>query len=64
MRFSSFFQRQPQPARHSERPEHGREEVLATAPSRPRPPVAQPQDLPDDLDQRVRMVGEWQLGEG
>ena len=23
-----------------------------------------PLDLPDDLDARVRLVGEWQLGEG
>lgn len=23
-----------------------------------------PRDLPDELDARVRLVGEWQLGEG
>lgn len=23
-----------------------------------------PQDLPDELDARVRMLGEWQMGEG
>jgi len=28
-------------------------------------PLAAPvQDLPDDLDARVRLIGEWQLGEG
>ena len=30
----------------------------------PAPPQRAGVDLPDDLDQRVRLVGEWQLGEG
>lgn len=25
------------------------------------PPAPPPQELPDDLDQRVRQIGEWQL---
>lgn len=60
MRFSSIFQL-PLPQR-----------LAAEAPA---PACAEPQalpgpqmqaalpDLPDDLDQRVRLVGEWQLGE-
>jgi hypothetical protein len=27
-------------------------------------PLAVAAELPDDLDQRVRLIGEWQLGEG
>jgi len=55
MRFSSAFQPKPQPAR-----EQRVEEVRET----PQPIAAAPgQDLPDDLDARVRLVGEWQLGE-
>ena len=56
MRFSFVFQ-QTSPARETRREEAVRE----TAPQ----PLATPdQDLPDDLDARVRLVGEWQLGEG
>ena len=59
MRFSSIFQfpltplaAQPvAPARVEEPP----------APAATQP---DPAELPDDLDQRVRLVGEWQLGEG
>lgn len=57
MRFSSIFQiplTQPLAAR-------------SAVPTRvEEPPVTQhaPVELPDDLDQRVRMIGEWQLGEG
>lgn len=55
MRFSSVFQQSPQPA------EARREEPARENPQ----PLAQPgQDLPDDLDARVRLVGEWQLFEG
>lgn len=57
MRFSSAFQnsRPPQPKRSAE--PRATEEASRT----PAPP---PQDLPDDLDARVRLIGEWQLGEG
>ncbi|NNU45173.1 hypothetical protein [Ramlibacter montanisoli] len=53
MRFSALFQTplsQPTAAQV--------EPVLPETP----PPAALPvQDLPDDLDARVRLVGEWQL---
>ena len=56
MRFSSIFQiplaqRDPAPPLPFDAPQP----VPAAKPA--------PVDLPDDLDQRVRMVGEWQLGE-
>ena len=54
MRFSSIFQQASQP------PQARREEA---APDHPQPLAAPAQELPDDLDARVRMVGEWQLGE-
>jgi hypothetical protein len=54
MRFSSVFQ----PA--SPRSESRAEEM----PREQAEPAAIPvQDLPEDLDARVRLVGEWQLGE-
>jgi hypothetical protein len=54
MRFSAIFQ-QPVPPREA-RPE----EVVRENP----PPAALPgEELPEDLDARVRLVGEWQLGE-
>jgi len=54
MRFSAVFQH-PVPQRQA-RPE----EAVRENP----PPAAQPgQDLPEELDARVRLVGEWQLGE-
>jgi hypothetical protein len=55
MRFSSLFPpATPQPeARRAEPPREG-----------PQPLSAPAADLPDDLDARVRLVGEWQLGEG
>ena len=62
MRFSSLFHRDPPPPGPA-RPERAREEDAASLP-RARPPAPAAQDLPDDLDQRVRLVGEWQLGEG
>lgn len=55
MRFSSVFQQIP-PGPQARREEAAREEAPSTA-------VLPPQDLPDDLDARVRLVGEWQLGE-
>jgi len=54
MRFSSAFNQASPPI------EARREEPLRDLPQ----PAATPgQDLPEDLDARVRMVGEWQLGE-
>ena len=62
MRFSNVFQLSAlqrsaaaaEPARAEPAP------AIETTPS-----VAAPaRELPDDLDQRVRLVGEWQLGEG
>lgn len=55
MRFSSIFQPASQPQ------EVRREEPLQDA---PQPQATPAQDLPDDLDARVRLVGEWQLLEG
>ena len=58
MRFSSIFQSsstlRPEPAREHPRPEAEPEPGTA----------APPPDLPEDLDARVRLIGEWQLGEG
>ena len=55
MRFSSVFQ-------HVSQPPQGRGEEPAR--DLPQPLTTPWQELPDDLDARVRMVGEWQLGEG
>ena len=52
MRFSFLFQ--PTPPAETRRDE----------PARELPPPAPAQELPDELDARVRLVGEWQLGEG
>jgi hypothetical protein len=64
MRFSAAFTL-PLPLPATAQAEAGR--------AQPRPAAAQaagaperefaPGDLPDDLDARVRLVGEWQLGE-
>ena len=54
MRFSSLFQQASQPR------EPRREELPADT---PRPLTTPAPELPDDLDARVRLVGEWQLGE-
>ena len=56
MRFSSVFQ-QPPPV-----PEPERGEVLREESRVPQPPPAA--ELPEELDARVRLIGEWQLGEG
>lgn len=56
MRFSSVFQR-PTPAPAGEAP------VRAAVPQGV-PEPALPPELPDDLDARVRLVGEWQGFEG
>jgi hypothetical protein len=60
MRFSSAFQPRPQtqrearegPAREGPKPQAAAAGEAAAA-----------RELPDDLDARVRLVGEWQLGE-
>jgi hypothetical protein len=56
VRFSSVFQ-QPVPV-PSPRPAEALREV---SPELPAAPAA---ELPDELDARVRLIGEWQLGEG
>jgi hypothetical protein len=61
MRFSSVFQlpavpQQPAaPVREAAAADKAAQEPAARVPA---------QDLPDDLDERVRLIGEWQLGEG
>jgi hypothetical protein len=58
MRFSSLFQHPaPQPAD----PEPVRAQAAPQEAAQPAPPA---QELPDDLDARVRLLGEWQLLEG
>lgn len=59
MRFSSIFQLPAVP----QQPAAAREPVpveSATPEARSATPLP---ELPDDLDARVRLVGEWQLGE-
>jgi hypothetical protein len=63
MRFSAVFQLPLVPRLAVERPAPVRVEEPA-APVLPVPPAPPFAELPEDLDQRVRMVGEWQLGEG
>jgi hypothetical protein len=38
--------------------------IVPVAPAGVAEPSRWPIDLPDELDARVRLVGEWQLGEG
>lgn len=63
MRFSSIFSLPlaPPPAR-SPQPQPQPEAAPEPAWRAAVPLLAEPQQ-PDDLDQRVRLVGEWQLGE-
>ena len=63
MRFSAVFQLPLTPRLAAEAPAPVRVEEPA-APVMPVPPAPSFADLPEDLDQRVRLVGEWQLGEG
>ncbi|MDB5953965.1 hypothetical protein [Ramlibacter sp.] len=58
MRFSSIFQAPSTP-----RPEAARERPRPETEPAPGPSLP-PQELPEDLDARVRLIGEWQLGEG
>lgn len=59
MRFSSVFQPPavPQPVTLPRRAAQADEEPPAATRTVPG------QDLPEDLDERVRLIGEWQLGE-
>ena len=65
MRFSAVFQlplplpraAQAEPVRVEPAPDVPAAAVVAE-------PSRWPMDLPEDLDARVRLVGEWQLGEG
>lgn len=61
MRFSSIFQL-PLPQRHAavEPAPAPAEDASAAAIA----PKALEPALPDALDERVRMLGEWQIGEG
>ncbi|HVE52845.1 MAG TPA: hypothetical protein VNB23_05635 [Ramlibacter sp.] len=60
MRFSSIFQLPAVPAQPAQ------VDAGSRAPLAPEQPLAAGPgvDLPDDLDARVRLIGEWQLGEG
>jgi hypothetical protein len=61
MRFSAIFQL-PLPLPRAAQPAEPVREPSALPPPQARAPLLQ--DLPEELDARVRMVGEWQLGEG
>ena len=61
MRFSSVFQ-PPAVPQHPAAPVRGAASAEKTF-EKPAPSPAG-QDLPEDLDERVRLIGEWQLGEG
>jgi hypothetical protein len=63
MRFSTAFQLPLASRLAAEGPAPVREEKPAAEPE-PAAPRKAYLDLPDDLDQRVRLIGEWQLGEG
>lgn len=68
MRFSAIFQLPLPLPRAAQEGEPVRAEGQAIVPAAPAPAAAEPsrwpQDLPEDLDARVRLVGEWQFGEG
>ncbi len=68
MRFSAVFQLPLPLHRAAQQGEPVRAETQAIVPALPTPGAAEPsrwpQDLPEDLDARVRLVGEWQFGEG
>jgi hypothetical protein len=59
MRFSSIFQLPRSLPRAAKAAEPVRDITPLVQPA-----IPLPQDLPDELDARVRMIGEWQLGEG
>jgi hypothetical protein len=63
MRFSSVFQLPAVPQQDAaplRADAAAKEESAAAQPA----PAATGPELPDDLDARVRLIGEWQLGEG
>lgn len=67
MRFSSAIRSHGAP-RTGARPERGphlpQPSNAAAEPATPASPLpTAPDPVPDDLDQRVRLIGEWQLGE-
>jgi hypothetical protein len=68
MRFSAIFQLPLSLPHAAKEGEPLGVETAAIVPVAPAPVVAEPSrwpaDLPEDLDARVRLVGEWQLGEG
>jgi hypothetical protein len=59
MRFSSAFQ--PRAVRPQPAPERQPVQAEQTPPRTAAP--APGEELPEDLDARVRLIGEWQLGE-
>jgi hypothetical protein len=61
MRFSAVFQLPLPLPSAAQRPELAAGKPV---PAAPEPPSTLPPDLPEELDARVRMIGEWQLGEG
>ena len=61
MRFSSIFQIAAVPLQPALPAEGGAAPVVEVEQAPLAPTVAP--ELPDDLDARVRLVGEWQLGE-
>jgi hypothetical protein len=65
MRFSAVFQL-PLPLPRAAQVEPVRAEPATMIPvlAATEEPSRWPLDLPEDLDARVRLVGEWQLGEG
>ena len=63
MRFSAIFQL-PLPLPRAAQAEPVRAEAAPVIPvATIGEPSRWPLDLPEDLDARVRLVGEWQLGE-
>lgn len=67
MRFSAIFQL-PLPLPRAQEGEPVRAEAQAIVAAAPAPAATEPSrwppDLPEELDARVRLVGEWQFGEG
>lgn len=67
MRFSAVFQLPLSLPRAAKEGEPARAETAAVIPVASAPVASEPSrwpaDLPEELDARVRLVGEWQLGE-
>lgn len=59
MRFAAVVVRPKQPAPVRPAPERLRERVPAELAVRSEPALSYPQEVPADLDQRVRLAGEW-----